>query len=178
MWAHAETLWKRYVASPKSQELILRLTILSLIYLWAFSIRLVSSCRKNMLVKLLCHSRGLQAPAAACPVVAVIMYADRGVAAVASCQWRLMSCWGYNWTRLYAGRFVSVVQYSTLWGLPGCAACSCQHEGLVPEQNGSSIALVKPGTSPMSVSSCSYARWRNPSRAAANTALDGTAVPS
>lgn len=43
MWAHAETLWKRYVASPKSQELILRLTILSLIYLWAFSIRLVSN---------------------------------------------------------------------------------------------------------------------------------------
>ena len=42
MWAHAETLWKRYVASPKSQEVILRLTILSLIYLWAFSIRLVS----------------------------------------------------------------------------------------------------------------------------------------
>lgn len=42
MWAHAETLWKRYVASPKSQELILRLSILSLIYLWAFSIRLVS----------------------------------------------------------------------------------------------------------------------------------------
>jgi hypothetical protein len=32
---------KRLV-SPKSQELVLRLSILSLVYLWAFSIRLVS----------------------------------------------------------------------------------------------------------------------------------------
>lgn len=48
MWAHAETLWKRYVASPKSQELILRLSILSLIYLWAFSIRLVSTVPQQL----------------------------------------------------------------------------------------------------------------------------------
>ena len=43
MKAHIESLYKRYVASPKSQELILRLTILALVYLWAFSIRLVST---------------------------------------------------------------------------------------------------------------------------------------
>jgi hypothetical protein len=29
------------LVSPKSQELVLRLSILSLVYLWAFSIRLV-----------------------------------------------------------------------------------------------------------------------------------------
>lgn len=37
---HASTL-QRYVGSSKSQELILRLAILAMIYLWAFSIRLV-----------------------------------------------------------------------------------------------------------------------------------------
>lgn len=50
MWAHAESLWKRYVASPKSQEVILRLTILSLIYLWAFSIRLFSVLRYESVI--------------------------------------------------------------------------------------------------------------------------------
>lgn len=36
-----QTLYQRYVASTKSQELILRLSILALVYIYAFSIRLV-----------------------------------------------------------------------------------------------------------------------------------------
>jgi hypothetical protein len=61
MLAHVDTVWKRYVASPKSQELMLRLSILSLIYLWAFSIRLVSLWATDQLplnCKQLHNSRG------------------------------------------------------------------------------------------------------------------------
>jgi hypothetical protein len=37
------SIYQRYVANTKSQELILRLGILSLVYVWAFSIRLVGA---------------------------------------------------------------------------------------------------------------------------------------
>lgn len=38
---------KRYLVKPESQELILRLVTLFLIYVWAFSIRLVSGCDRR-----------------------------------------------------------------------------------------------------------------------------------
>lgn len=43
-----ETLYTRYIASPKSQELIIRLGLLALIWLYAFSVRLVR--HQNQLV--------------------------------------------------------------------------------------------------------------------------------
>lgn len=55
--ARLETLYKRYVASTKSQELVLRLAILSMIYLWAFSIRLVGlSLNVTMMYPKFTHS--------------------------------------------------------------------------------------------------------------------------
>jgi hypothetical protein len=44
MWT---TIKERYIRPTKSKELILRLGILALVYLWAFSIRLVSTTHTN-----------------------------------------------------------------------------------------------------------------------------------